>query len=135
MNIAPIVAFFAITSIGKYKVPLIGLAIVIVLILPSLKKDNEILAIEGACNQVKKIKYSKLYTEHCFVNYFLREPFKGGDTSNFKNIYQVKKNDIMIWENHYGRRKIPPETLQDNWSILWHKKNNNNFVVVILQKK
>lgn len=132
--IAPMVAFFAVKSIEKYKGYLIALALIIVLVLPSLKKDNEISAIEEACNQVKRMKYSKVYAEHGFINYFLKKPINGEDVSRLKNIGKVKKNELMIWENHYAVRKMSLEGLQNEWSALWHKKSNN-FIVIILQKK
>lgn len=131
--IAPMVAFFAIQSFDKYKVHIISLALIIVLIVPSLKKDNEIAAVEEASNQLKKMQYSRLYTEHCFVNYYLKKPISGNDISRFADYEQYKKNDIMIWESHYAARKISYENLKNDWSLLWHKQNRN-FVILILRK-
>ncbi|MBN1780278.1 hypothetical protein JW948_04070 [bacterium] len=126
---APMIAYFASASLEKYKA-LIVPAILIILALPVIKLDGELVAVRSACSFVNTIKYNHLYNEHGFVNYCLDKPISGPDISRFNDFQNVRSGDVVIWDSHYGIRKVPYETFSQGWQLLWKYDKGNVWVLV-----
>jgi hypothetical protein len=128
--IAPMVAFFAREAVDRFKVPLLAVGLAIALSVPYLKPDLEMRSMETACIELNRLKYSRLFVDHQFVNYRLGKPLNGPDTATLKHLGDAQPGDLLLWDSHYAIKQLRLDTVSDGWSTVWQVRQGNLQIVI-----